>query len=48
MVPTPTGPPYTLVGIVSFGAKRCGEGGIPSINTRVSEYLNWILDRVDD
>ena len=48
MVPTTTGPPYSLVGIVSFGAVRCGEGGIPSVNTRVSEYLNWILDRLDD
>ena len=48
MVTTPTGPPYSIIGVVSFGAVRCGEGGIPSVNTRVSEYLNWILDRLDD
>jgi len=41
------GPPYTLVGIVSFGESRCGSGNVPSVNTRVGSYLNWILDRVD-
>ena len=48
IVEPPTGPPYSIVGVVSFGATHCGEGGIPSVNTRVSEYLNWILDRLDD
>ncbi|XP_037093168.1 CLIP domain-containing serine protease 14D-like [Pollicipes pollicipes] len=42
------GPPYSLVGIISFGNRFCGNGGVPSVNTRVSEYLNWILDRLDD
>jgi len=47
VLPGPFGPPYTLVGIVSFGETRCGNGRFPSVNTRVGSYLNWILDRVD-
>ncbi|XP_037093259.1 CLIP domain-containing serine protease 14D-like [Pollicipes pollicipes] len=42
-----SGPPYSLIGVVSFGFIHCGFPGVPSVNTRVSEYLNWILDRVD-
>jgi secreted trypsin-like serine protease len=32
-------------GIVSFGVKECGViVGAPGIYTKVSNYMNWILD----
>ncbi|XP_066288262.1 ovochymase-1-like [Branchiostoma lanceolatum] len=39
------GPAY-LAGLVSFGYK-CGEVGIPSVNTRVSSYVDWIQETMD-
>jgi len=47
VLPAFSGPPYTLVGIISFGETNCGGGNVPSVNTRVSSFLNWVLDRVD-
>ena len=35
----------TLVGVVAYGAQEC-DGTVPSVFTRVSAYLNWILDRI--
>ena len=41
------GPPkYYLIGIVSFGAKHCGESTTPAVYSRVSSYITWILDNV--
>ncbi|KAF0313610.1 Melanization protease 1 [Amphibalanus amphitrite] len=37
----------TLVGLVAYGARLC-DGAVPGVFTRVSSYLNWILDRIDD
>ncbi|XP_049784979.1 serine protease persephone-like [Schistocerca cancellata] len=37
--------PYTVVGITSMGPKPCG-GNVPSIYTRVSDYIDWIEDHV--
>ena len=48
VAPTQFGPPYSVVGLVSFGDINCGKSDVPSVNTRVSEYLDWILDRVDE
>ena len=31
----------TVVAVISFGAGRCGSG-LPSVNTRVAYYLDWI------
>ncbi|KAK5649791.1 hypothetical protein RI129_000820 [Pyrocoelia pectoralis] len=38
---------WYLEGIVSWGSK-CGVIGMPGIYTRVSEYLIWILDNLED
>jgi len=41
------GPPrYYLLGVVSFGAKRCAATVMPGVDTRVSEYVNWIMDNM--
>jgi secreted trypsin-like serine protease len=39
-------PRYYLLGVVSFGAKRCGATRMPGVYTRVSGYMNWIMDNM--
>ena len=38
---TPNSPWYQL-GIVSFGAKKCGSKDRPGVYTRVKSFLPWI------
>ena len=38
--------PYTLIGLVSGGTRRCGLAA-PAIYTRVSHYRNWILSHMN-
>lgn len=38
---------YKIVGITSFGPAHCAEdGSIPSVNTKVSAYIDWIEQNV--
>ena len=36
---------WTQLGIVSWGATECGKPGTYGVYTRVSHYIDWILDR---
>lgn len=44
MLPDDNGKFY-LIGIVSFG-KRCAEPGIPGVYTRVTEFIEWIEEKI--
>uniref|UniRef100_A0A1B0ADI6 Peptidase S1 domain-containing protein n=1 Tax=Glossina pallidipes TaxID=7398 RepID=A0A1B0ADI6_GLOPL len=37
---------WYLIGITSFGRSSCGTGSLPGIYTRVSEYINWMLNTI--
>ncbi|RVE47480.1 hypothetical protein evm_007891 [Chilo suppressalis] len=39
---------YVQRGIVSYGSKRCGLGGLPGVYTRIAYYMDWILDNMHD
>ncbi|RZF45062.1 hypothetical protein LSTR_LSTR002023 [Laodelphax striatellus] len=39
-------PRYFIIGLVSFGVKMCGMSTMPAVYTRVSSYLQWILDNI--
>ena len=37
---------FVQYGIISFGPSNCGTRGYPSIYTRVSHYMDWILNNM--
>uniref|UniRef100_A0A1B6ENS7 limulus clotting factor C n=2 Tax=Cuerna arida TaxID=1464854 RepID=A0A1B6ENS7_9HEMI len=41
-------PRYFIVGIVSFGPKKCATTNTPGVYTKVSEYMTWILDNIKE
>ncbi|KAF2898151.1 hypothetical protein ILUMI_08021 [Ignelater luminosus] len=38
---------WICVGIVSYGLDKCGIESVPGVYTRVTEYLQWILDHME-
>ncbi|XP_034938442.1 phenoloxidase-activating factor 1-like [Chelonus insularis] len=39
---------FVQYGIVSFGPRNCGTEGIPGVYTRVTHYMDWILNSMRD
>lgn len=39
-------PYFVMVGIVSYGARECGQEGVPGVYTKVANYLPWIADNI--
>ncbi|XP_070509258.1 melanization protease 1-like [Chironomus tepperi] len=44
--PNAVTPYYMLVGVVSFGPTNCGTKDAPGVYTRVTEYMDWIEDKI--
>ena len=39
--------PWYQIGVVSFGAVKCGSKDIPGVYTRVEAYLPWIESNLE-
>lgn len=39
-------PRWYLLGLVSYGALKCGEKDIPALYTKLSKFIKWVLDNV--
>lgn len=37
---------WVNIGVVSFGAGKCGAQHEPGVYTRVTEFLEWITDNI--
>ena len=38
---------WKLIGVVSFGPRKCGTEGVPGVYTKVRHYIDWILENVE-
>ena len=38
---------WKLLGIVSFGPKKCGTENLPGVYTKVRNYIDWTLDNIE-
>jgi secreted trypsin-like serine protease len=41
-------PYWYQVGITSFGPNHCGEEGYPGVYTKVTSFLEWIADNLEN
>lgn len=39
---------WYITGITSYGTINCGTDSIPGIYTKVSSYLEWILEKMEE
>ncbi|XP_059611758.1 serine protease easter-like [Phlebotomus argentipes] len=37
---------YILLGLVSFGPRTCGVSNFPGVYTRISSYIDWIMENI--
>lgn len=41
-------PRYYLIGIVSFGMEECGLHTRPGVYTKMTKYIDWILEHAEN
>lgn len=39
---------WFLKGIVSFGTEKCGTEDVPGVYTRISKFMDWILENIEE
>ncbi|XP_026805755.1 uncharacterized protein LOC113548864 [Rhopalosiphum maidis] len=42
----PKGKQYYIMGIVSYGYRKCGEPGYPGVYTKVPSFMDWVIDKI--
>ncbi|KXJ72917.1 hypothetical protein RP20_CCG016961 [Aedes albopictus] len=41
-------PAWFLKGIVSFGTEKCGTEDVPGVYSRISKYMDWVLENIEE
>ena len=41
-------PTWKLLGVVSFGPKKCGTENVPGVYAKVRNYIDWTLDNIEE